>query len=117
MAMVTPVADALDEGEHRGHLLRALLASTIGTTIEWYDFFLYSLASGLVFAKLYFPGDDPLTGTLNAFAIYRRRLRRPAGRRRDLRPLWRPDRAQIDADHHLDPDGGCHLPGGPCAHL
>ncbi|HSY85080.1 MAG TPA: MFS transporter [Verrucomicrobiae bacterium] len=70
MTMVTPVADALDEGEHRGHLLRALLASTIGTTIEWYDFFLYSLASGLVFAKLYFPGDDPLTGTLNAFAIY-----------------------------------------------
>ena len=34
------------------------------------DSFLYSLASGLVFAKLYFPKDDPLTGTLNAFAIY-----------------------------------------------
>jgi len=46
------------------------VASFIGTTIEWYDFFLYSLASGLVFAKLYFPLDDPLTGTLNAFAIY-----------------------------------------------
>ena len=47
-----------------------MIASTVGTTIEWYDFFLYSLASGLVFAKLYFPKDDPLTGTLNAFAIY-----------------------------------------------
>jgi metabolite-proton symporter len=47
-----------------------VIASTLGTTIEWYDFFLYSLASGLVFAKLYFPKDDPLTGTLNAFAIY-----------------------------------------------
>jgi len=68
--MATPTVDRLGESEHRGHLLRAVIASTIGTTIEWYDFFLYSLASGLVFAKLYFPKDDPLTGTLNAFAIY-----------------------------------------------
>ena len=70
MARATPTVDRLGESEHRGHLLRAVIASTIGTTIEWYDFFLYSLASGLVFAKLYFPKDDPLTGTLNAFAIY-----------------------------------------------
>ena len=60
----------LTEREHRSQLLRAVIASTVGTTIEWYDFFLYSLASGLVFAKLYFPQNDPLTGTLNAFAIY-----------------------------------------------
>ena len=70
MVTATPTVDRLGESEHRGHLLRAVIASTIGTTIEWYDFFLYSLASGLVFAKLYFPKDDPLTGTLNAFAIY-----------------------------------------------
>jgi metabolite-proton symporter len=70
MVMATPTVDGLGESEHRGHLLRAVIASTIGTTIEWYDFFLYSLASGLVFAKLYFPHDDPLVGTLNAFAIY-----------------------------------------------
>jgi MFS family permease len=62
--------DNLTEAQHRTQLLRAVIASTVGTTIEWYDFFLYSLASGLVFAKLYFPKDDPLTGTLNAFAIY-----------------------------------------------
>src|ERR671925_2002329 len=51
-------------------LRRAVIASTVGTTIEWYDFFLYSTVTGLVFAKLYFPQSDPLTGTLQAFAIY-----------------------------------------------
>src|SRR5262245_29268407 len=66
--MVTP--DRLPDGEHRRQQVRAVIASAIGTTIEWYDFYLYSLASGLVFARLFFPHDDPLTGTLNAFAIY-----------------------------------------------
>jgi MFS family permease len=56
--------------EHRRQLRRAVIASTIGTTIEWYDFFIYGTVTGLVFAKLYFPGSDPLTGTLQAFAIY-----------------------------------------------
>src|SRR5216110_3457191 len=51
-------------------LRRAVIASTIGTTIEWYDFFLYSTVTGLVFAKLYFPESDPLVGTLQAFGIY-----------------------------------------------
>jgi MFS family permease len=61
---------ALDEQEHRAQLRRAVIASTVGTTIEWYDFFLYSTVTGLVFAKLYFPQSDPLVGTLEAFAIY-----------------------------------------------
>ncbi len=60
----------LSEDEHGAQLRRAVIASTIGTTIEWYDFFLYSAVTGLVFAKLYFPNSDPLVGTLNAFAIY-----------------------------------------------
>jgi metabolite-proton symporter len=60
----------LSEDEHRTQLRRAVVASTIGTTIEWYDFFLYSTVTGLVFAKLFFPHSDPLTGTLEAFAIY-----------------------------------------------
>jgi metabolite-proton symporter len=47
-----------------------VIASTIGTTIEWYDFFLYSTVTGLVFAKLFFPHSDPWVGTLEAFAIY-----------------------------------------------
>ena len=60
----------LSETEHRRHLRRAVIASTIGTAIEWYDFFLYSTVTGLVFAPLYFPNSDPLTATLQAFGIY-----------------------------------------------
>ena len=60
----------LSDLEHSRQLRRAVIASTIGTTIEWYDFFIYGTVTGLVFAKLYFPGSDPLTGTLQAFAIY-----------------------------------------------
>ncbi len=56
--------------EQRRQLTRAVFASTIGTSIEWYDFFLYSVVTGLVFAKLFFPASDPLVGLLNAFAIY-----------------------------------------------
>src|SRR5262245_31665452 len=51
-------------------LRRAIIAATIGTTIEWYDFFLYSTVTGLVFAKLYFPESEPLVGTLQAFSVY-----------------------------------------------
>src|SRR6185312_13328558 len=56
--------------EHGVQLRRAVIASTIGTAIEWYDFFLYSTVTGLVFAKLFFPHSDPWVGTLEAFAIY-----------------------------------------------
>jgi metabolite-proton symporter len=49
---------------------KVVLASMIGTTIEWYDFFLYGSASALVFGKLFFPKADPLTGTMLAFATY-----------------------------------------------
>jgi MFS family permease len=55
---------------HASELRRAVIASTVGTTIEWYDFFLYSTVTGLIFAKLYFPNSDPLVGTLNSFLIY-----------------------------------------------
>ena len=51
-------------------LRRVVVASMIGTTIEWYDFFLYGTAAALVFNKLFFPRADPLTGTLLAFATY-----------------------------------------------
>src|SRR5580700_1359219 len=61
---------SLSSDEHGVQLRRAVIASTIGTAIEWYDFFLYSTVTGLVFAKLFFPKSDPLTGTLEAFAIY-----------------------------------------------
>jgi metabolite-proton symporter len=46
---------------------KVVVASLIGTSLEWYDFFLYSSAAALVFNKLFFPEADPLTGTLLAF--------------------------------------------------
>src|SRR6201993_4673199 len=63
-------AAGLSDTEHRMQLRRAVVASTVGTVIEAYDFLLYGQVAGLVFAKLYFPGSDPLVGTLQAFAIY-----------------------------------------------
>jgi metabolite-proton symporter len=49
---------------------KVAIASFIGTTIEWYDFFLYGTASALVFGRLFFPNYDPLTGTLASFGTY-----------------------------------------------
>ncbi|MFF4353476.1 MFS transporter [Streptomyces sp. NPDC001530] len=51
-------------------LKRIVAASLIGTTIEWYDFFLYGSAAALVFNKLFFPDSDPLVGTLLSFLTY-----------------------------------------------
>ena len=63
-------ASALSDIDRRSQLRRAVIASTIGTTIEWYDFLLYSTVTGLVFAKLYFPLSDPLVATMQAYAIF-----------------------------------------------
>ncbi len=70
MTTIDNVSSALSEADHRAQLRRAVIASTVGTTIAWYDFFLYGLVTGLVFGKLFFPRSDPLVGVLQAFAIY-----------------------------------------------
>ncbi|NSC22464.1 MHS family MFS transporter [Streptomyces albus subsp. chlorinus] len=51
-------------------LRRIVAASLVGTTIEWYDFFLYGSAAALVFNQLFFPDSDPLVGTLLSFLTY-----------------------------------------------
>ena len=51
----------------RTQRLRALAASTVGTTIEWYDFFLYGTAAALVFPKVFFPGSTAYSGVLLSF--------------------------------------------------
>ncbi len=53
-----------------GSIRRIVAASLVGTTIEWYDFFLYGSAAALVFNSLFFPSSDPLVGTLLAFLTY-----------------------------------------------
>ena len=60
----------LSEADHRAQLRRAVIASTVGTAIEWYDFLLYGQMTALVFGKLFFPKSDPLVGGLEAFAVY-----------------------------------------------
>ncbi len=69
MAMATTVG-SLPDAEHSAQLRKAVIASTVGTAIEWYDFFLYGTAAGLVFGKLFFPNNDPLSATLLSFGTY-----------------------------------------------
>ena len=53
--------------EHKSHVRKAALASTVGTTIEWYDFFLYNTAASLIFPALFFPKQAAFTGILLSF--------------------------------------------------
>ncbi|MGZ4511834.1 MAG: MFS transporter [Mycobacterium sp.] len=66
------IADAVDESaaQQRRRLRVVVAASLVGTTVEWYDFFLYATAAGLVFNKVFFPSESSLVGTLLAFATF-----------------------------------------------
>jgi metabolite-proton symporter len=70
MAMASTTYGTMPEAEHSAQLRKAVIASTVGTAIEWYDFFIYGTAAALVFGKLYFPNESPLAGTLAAFGTY-----------------------------------------------
>src|ERR1700740_3791328 len=70
MTTIDNVSSPLSEADHRAQLRRAVIASTVGTTIEWYDFLLYGTVTGLVFGKLFFPKSDPIVGVLEAFGIF-----------------------------------------------
>ncbi|WP_431951548.1 MFS transporter [Nocardia lijiangensis] len=62
----TPVSTAPDQKKLR----RLMAAGLIGSSIEWYDFFIYGTAAALVFGKLFFPGASPLMGTLLSFSTF-----------------------------------------------
>ncbi|MEN5073176.1 MFS transporter [Isoptericola cucumis] len=49
---------------------RVVLASFIGTAVEWYDFYLYGTASALIFGTIFFPGLDPVAGTIASFGTF-----------------------------------------------
>ncbi|GFG63383.1 MFS transporter [Mycobacterium kubicae] len=77
MATTLPTGAGAAAGGHvesdaeRDHRLRTVVAaSLLGTTVEWYDFFLYATAAGLVFNKTFFPSESSLVGTLLAFATF-----------------------------------------------
>ena len=85
---------------------RAMVAGTVGTSIEWYDFFLYGTAAALVFPDLFFPGASAYAGALASFATYAVGFAaRPVGAA-IFGHLRRPHRPQGDAD--LDPDAHGH---------
>jgi metabolite-proton symporter len=65
----TPTKSTTASRVPRG-LTKVVAASLVGTTIEWYDYFLYGSAAALVFNKVFFPTADPLTGTLLSFLTY-----------------------------------------------
>lgn len=69
---MTDVATDIDRSglDTKDQRRRAIIGSSVGTIIEWYDFTLYGLASALVFAPLFFPGAGSLAGTLGAFATF-----------------------------------------------
>ncbi len=59
-----------EPGSKRVQVRRAAMASAIGTTIEWYDFFLYNTAAALVFPHLFFPASSAYAGAMQSFATY-----------------------------------------------
>src|SRR5690606_36958946 len=61
---------ASGQSEPTTDMKKVAIASVIGTTVEWYDLFLFATASALVFNKIFFPGFDPLVGTLLAFGTF-----------------------------------------------
>jgi MFS family permease len=59
-----------DEAGQQRQIRLAAVSSVIGTSIEWYDFFLYGTAAAVVFPAVFFPKSTPYGGTLDAFATY-----------------------------------------------
>ena len=70
MATVRPAASSPAHREAPNDMKRIAVASVIGTTVEWYDLFVFATASALVFNKVFFPGFVPLVGTLLAFGTF-----------------------------------------------
>ena len=78
----------------KSEMRKVVLASLLGATIEWYDFFLYGVVAGIVFNKLYFPTADPFIGTILAYSTFAiGYLARPLGGAPTM--LWQPWQAWL----------------------
>ena len=94
---MTATADAAAQEAGRSGVGKIVLASLVGTTIEFYDFYIYGTAAALVFGPMFFPKSAPETQTAQRLSHVRHRLPRAARRLVSVRPFRRPDRAQVDA--------------------
>jgi hypothetical protein len=110
-------AAGLSDAEHSAQLRRAVVASTVGTVIEAYDFLLYGQVAGLVFCEIVFPGIRSAGRHVAGFRHLRGRLCRPPGGGGTLRPLRRPHRPQGDLERNLAADRPLDLCRGLCAGL
>ena len=70
ISSLPPVSTTLEGAAKRRMVVRAVTASAVGTTVEWYDFFLYGVAAATVFPQTFFPQSDPFIGTLLSFSTY-----------------------------------------------
>ncbi|XAH25126.1 MFS transporter [Xylophilus sp. GW821-FHT01B05] len=70
MSAVNPVIAPSSSSHAAPKMGRLAMASSVGTTLEWYDFTVYNLMAALVFNAVFFPSFDPLTGTILAFSTY-----------------------------------------------
>src|SRR5512133_2541537 len=68
--VVTMAYAEQSDAEYRRETVKVAFASFVGTTIEWYDYFLFGTASALVFNKLFFPEFDPMVGTMLALMTF-----------------------------------------------
>ena len=93
------------------------LASAIGTTIEWYDFFLFGVVTPLVLNKLFFPELRSSGRHVAGVHDFLRRVHIASDRRHHFRPLWRPYRPQDRARSHHPHHGHCDIPDRVAADL
>src|SRR5215472_4240855 len=107
----------LSASEHSRQLRKAVIASTIGTTIEWYDFFMYGTAAGLIFGKLLLSKRRCTDGHPRGFRHLFHWFRQSPHRGRDIRPLWRPHWPERHLDRHAAVHGYRDLPDRLCADL
>ena len=98
--MTNPTVPSFDEQIELRTRIRALVASAIGSTVEWYDYFLYGTMAGIVFGPLFFPAQNRSVSLLLSLASFALAFLHPPRRRRRLRPHRRPHRAEEDPDHH-----------------
>jgi metabolite-proton symporter len=70
MSTPSQAAGPPSAAETARHARRAVIAATVGTMIEWYDFYVYGLVAALVFGKLFFPQENPFAGTILALSTF-----------------------------------------------